>query len=97
MTARLARAAAAILIRCAALVSALPAIAQTRQANPPVWSYSGANGPDHWSDLDPAFAACKTGACVSSHNPDMPQLMSQGHTFVLNTDVLKENPDEQSV
>jgi carbonic anhydrase len=27
----------------------------------PHWSYSGPDGPDHWGDLDPSFAACKTG------------------------------------
>ncbi len=25
------------------------------------WSYEGANGPEHWGDLDPAYAACKDG------------------------------------
>ena len=26
------------------------------------WSYDGvADGPDHWGDLDPDYAACKTG------------------------------------
>jgi carbonic anhydrase len=25
------------------------------------WSYKGANGPEHWGDLDPAYATCKTG------------------------------------
>jgi carbonic anhydrase len=25
------------------------------------WSYEGAHGPDHWGDLDPDYAACKTG------------------------------------
>ena len=25
------------------------------------WSYSGAQGPSHWGDLKPDFAACKTG------------------------------------
>ncbi|MGC1618430.1 MAG: carbonic anhydrase family protein [Candidatus Acidiferrum sp.] len=25
------------------------------------WSYEGATGPEHWGDLDPAYAACKTG------------------------------------
>jgi len=25
------------------------------------WSYAGADGPSHWGDLDPAYAACKTG------------------------------------
>lgn len=25
------------------------------------WSYEGANGPEHWGDLDPEYAACKVG------------------------------------
>jgi carbonic anhydrase len=25
------------------------------------WSYEGADGPNHWGDLDPDYAACKTG------------------------------------
>ena len=25
------------------------------------WSYDGAKGPEHWGDLDPDYAACKTG------------------------------------
>lgn len=25
------------------------------------WSYSGATGPSHWGELDPAYAACSTG------------------------------------
>ena len=25
------------------------------------WSYEGANGPQHWGDLDPEYAACKVG------------------------------------
>lgn len=25
------------------------------------WSYEGANGPDHWGDLDPDYAVCKSG------------------------------------
>jgi carbonic anhydrase len=25
------------------------------------WSYEGAKGPEHWGDLDPDYAACKTG------------------------------------
>ena len=27
----------------------------------PAWSYSGANGPEHWGDLCAEFAACKNG------------------------------------
>jgi len=25
------------------------------------WTYSGVHGPEHWGDLDPSFATCKTG------------------------------------
>lgn len=25
------------------------------------WSYEGPKGPEHWGDLDPAYAACKDG------------------------------------
>jgi carbonic anhydrase len=25
------------------------------------WGYSGSEGPAHWGELDPKFAACKTG------------------------------------
>jgi carbonic anhydrase len=25
------------------------------------WDYEGAKGAEHWGDLDPAYAACKTG------------------------------------
>ena len=25
------------------------------------WTYKGEHGPEHWGDMDPAFAACKTG------------------------------------
>jgi carbonic anhydrase len=25
------------------------------------WSYEGASGPEHWGDLDPAYALCKSG------------------------------------
>jgi len=29
------------------------------------WSYAGAEGPEHWGDLSPAFAACKSGRMQS--------------------------------
>ncbi len=61
MATRFTRAATTLLILCAALVYARPAIAQEHPASAPHWGYSGADGPDHWGDLSPDFAICKTG------------------------------------
>jgi carbonic anhydrase len=61
MTNRLARTAATFLVFCAVLVFAHSAIAQAHPANPPHWSYSGADGPDHWGDLESDYAECKSG------------------------------------
>lgn len=39
-----------------------PEPAQAGANHPAVhWTYEGAEGPEHWGDLDPAWAACKTG------------------------------------
>jgi carbonic anhydrase len=43
-----------------AMVSA-PAGQQQDPAYSNRWSYKGANGPEHWGDLDPAYATCSTG------------------------------------
>ena len=40
---------------------AVPTLAQAHPGGTPHWSYSGPDGPEHWGDLDPSFAACKTG------------------------------------
>jgi carbonic anhydrase len=61
MTTGFARVALAFFLLCAALVSARPSIAQAHPANPPHWGYNGPDGPDHWSDLEPDFAECKSG------------------------------------
>ncbi|HXN28331.1 MAG TPA: carbonic anhydrase family protein, partial [Candidatus Acidoferrales bacterium] len=61
MTTRLARTAAAFFFLCAAFALARPAVAQDHPANTPHWGYGGAEGPDHWGDLSPDFATCKTG------------------------------------
>jgi len=61
MTVRLADVSAALFIFCFALVFTIPATAQERPANTPEWGYSGAEGPEHWGELSPDFAACKTG------------------------------------
>jgi carbonic anhydrase len=36
-----------------------PASSRAQWTTP--WSYEGPAGPDHWGDLDPAYAACKSG------------------------------------
>ena len=46
----------ALLIVAAVLVPASP-----RPQWKTRWSYEGANGPEHWGDLDPEYAACKVG------------------------------------
>jgi carbonic anhydrase len=68
MTTRLTCTAAALFIFCAALVFAHPAIAQEHSGTAPHWSYSGADDPEHWGDLSPDFAACKTGQRQSPIN-----------------------------
>jgi len=43
----------------------------------PAWSYSGANGPEHWGDLCAEFAACKDGkqqAPLDITNPQVEHL-----------------------
>lgn len=39
---------------------ALPAVGPRAQWKTP-WTYEGATGAEHWGDLDPEYAACKTG------------------------------------
>jgi carbonic anhydrase len=31
-------------------------------SGPAHWAYTGASGPEHWADLEPGFAACKSGS-----------------------------------
>ena len=52
------RAAAAPLVFCSMCV-----LCATMAQEPPAheWSYSGSEGPAHWGELTPEFAACKTG------------------------------------
>ena len=45
------------LLLAAIALSPNPAAAQWKIP----WSYRGPDGPDHWGDLDPAYAACKSG------------------------------------
>ena len=48
----------ALVLLIVALVK-MPAGPQAQWKTP--WSYEGANGPEHWGDLDPAYAACNVG------------------------------------
>ena len=52
-----------------AAVSAAPTSSNTPSAAPaaedPVWHYEGAEGPEHWSTLSPAFATCGAGRSQS--------------------------------
>jgi carbonic anhydrase len=48
------------------------------------WEYAGPKGPDHWSELDPAYAACngKQQSPVDIENPqkaDLPALRFESH------------------
>ncbi len=45
----------------AALAFSMPAHAQNAASQTPAWSYQGASSPEHWGEMDPNFAGCKTG------------------------------------
>ena len=49
------------IILTAALALAGPAAAQDHGSHAQTWTYGGATGPERWSGLDPANAACTTG------------------------------------
>src|SRR5579864_3000948 len=61
------------------LASSAPGPAQEHQPEH-TWSYSGAQGPNHWGDLKPEFVACKTGHRQSpidirgTRNADLPPI-----------------------
>ncbi|MFZ3218228.1 MAG: carbonic anhydrase family protein [Candidatus Acidiferrales bacterium] len=61
MTTRMTRGMTAPLILCALLFLARPATAQEHPATAPHWQYSGAEGPEHWGDLEADYATCKAG------------------------------------
>jgi len=54
------------------------------------WTYSGAHGPEHWGDLDPGFATCKTGLRQSpiditgAKTSDLPAMKFQYQATPLN-------------
>jgi carbonic anhydrase len=45
-----------------------PAVAAADEAHPSHWTYSGAESPAHWGDLDPGYAACSHGHAQSPIN-----------------------------
>ena len=52
------------LVAVALMLGIVPAIASASEhtsGNVHHWSYSGAGGPEHWTKLDPQFAACNLG------------------------------------
>jgi carbonic anhydrase len=47
------------LIWFTSIVTLMPAVSSAQWRTP--WTYEGDRGPDHWSDLDPAYATCNQG------------------------------------
>jgi carbonic anhydrase len=47
-------------IAVAMLISLVP-VRGAQEKSPHHWNYSGPEGPEHWGDLEPAYAACKMG------------------------------------
>jgi carbonic anhydrase len=52
-----------IVVAIAVLASTLPRPGRAQWRTP--WSYDGARGAEHWSDLDPEYAACNAGKAQS--------------------------------
>ena len=61
MSIRPAKTALAVTVFCSLTFCAHSALAQEKSSTEAHWSYSGPDGPDHWGDLEPGFAACKVG------------------------------------
>jgi len=59
------------LLSLSILLAALPGLSEARRGaaffsfgdggSEPHWGYTGEDGPEHWGELDPVFAACKNG------------------------------------
>ncbi len=61
---RVYRALIAIILSCLSFLTGEYAVAQSLSSKIH-WSYRSANGPDHWAELDPAFATCNSGQSQS--------------------------------
>src|ERR1700733_5149363 len=76
MIGRLLPAVAALLVFCS--ICGPTAMAQEHPAHE--WGYSGSEGPAHWGELTPEFAACKTGRrqspvnIVGARSADLPAI-----------------------
>lgn len=53
--------ASAILLCFGFSIFGSPAGAQQKSSDHPHWGYTGEEGPEHWGDLEPDYATCKTG------------------------------------
>ncbi len=72
----------------------------------PHWTYEGEEGPGHWGDLDPSFAACKTGKSQSpidlaaAEQTDLPNIVfhyaPSGMTILNNGHTIQVNYDPGS-
>jgi len=48
-------------VLAAAVFTLFPSISFAQEKHAHHWGYSGAEGPEHWGDLEPEYATCKTG------------------------------------
>lgn len=70
---------AAWVLACATFVGPIRA-QEHSSADKSHWSYSGTSGPEHWGDLEPDYATCKTGSRQSpidiegAKPSDLPQI-----------------------
>jgi carbonic anhydrase len=48
--------------------ASLPVLVHAQSSSPPHWAYDGREGPKHWGELDPAYAACSNGHMQSPIN-----------------------------
>jgi carbonic anhydrase len=65
------RSASTAIVLFSVLLLSNAAAAQTAPAKPAApWTYNAPTGPEQWGDLDPSYAACKTGTRQSPINID---------------------------
>lgn len=54
-----------VLFICALGLVITPTFSTGQESHPPHWTYSGAEGPSHWGNLDPAYSLCSLGRTQS--------------------------------